>query len=540
MEGAAVSRVPTRRAPSGKASVGAREFKRRSTAARVRTTRRQAVRGRLALARGSSTSVREVLRRVPALAWMCALIALLNGVAWSIITPPFQGRDEPAHFAYVQQLAETGTLPHTSQSGSFSPEESLVLKGLHQAEIGFSPQTPSISSASEQRTLISDVNAGRSPLGSGEAGVATSEPPLYYAIESVPYALGGGNVLAQLELMRLTGAVLAAITVLLTFFFLRELLPGVPWAATAGTLCVSVQPLFGFMSGTLNPDNLLYTVSAAVLLCLARAFRGGLTRRLAVATGALIAVGFLTKLNFVGLAFGMFAGLIVLAVRETRRHGRPALMPPAIAGGIGASPVLLYALVNVASGAPALGSGTEITRILEGPIFHELSYVWELYLPRLPGMSHFFAGQFTFKDIWFDRSVGLYGWIDTEFAGWVDNVALVIVGAIALLCIRALVVGRHALRARLPELAVYCAIGVGVLVMVGFASYSERAATGGIEGFGDPRYLLPLLPLLAAVLTLAVRGAGRRWGPPIAAVLIVVFLAHDVFSQLQVIARYYG
>jgi 4-amino-4-deoxy-L-arabinose transferase-like glycosyltransferase len=300
-----------------------------------------------------------------------------------------------------------------------------------------------------------------------------------------------------------------------------------------------VQPLFGFMAGTLSPDNLLYTVSAAVLLCLARAFRRGLTRRLAVATGALIAVGFLTKLNFAGLAFGMFAGLIVLAVREARGHGREALLPAGIAGGIGASPVLLYALTNVASGAPALGSGAQIAHIFEGPIFHELSYVWEFYLPRLPGMSHFFAGQLTFKDIWFDRSVGLYGWIDTEFAGWVDNVALVVAGALALLCVRALVVGRNALRARLPELAVYCAIGVGVLAMVGFAAYFNYTNTG-VEGFGDPRYLLPMLPLLAAVLTLAVRGAGRRWGPATAALLIVVFLAHDVFSQLQVIARYYG
>jgi hypothetical protein len=48
------------------------------------------------------------------------------------------------------------------------------------------------------------------------------------------------------------------------------------------------------------------------------------------------------------------------------------------------------------------------------------------------------------------------------------------------------------------------------------------------------------LPLGAAVLALAVRGAGRRAGPAVAAALIVLFLAHDMFSQLQAIARYYG
>jgi hypothetical protein len=49
-----------------------------------------------------------------------------------------------------------------------------------------------------------------------------------------------------------------------------------------------------------------------------------------------------------------------------------------------------------------------------------------------------------------------------------------------------------------------------------------------------------MLPPLAAMLALAARGAGRRWGPTAGTLIVVLFLAHDVFSQLQVIARYYG
>ncbi len=49
-----------------------------------------------------------------------------------------------------------------------------------------------------------------------------------------------------------------------------------------------------------------------------------------------------------------------------------------------------------------------------------------------------------------------------------------------------------------------------------------------------------MLPLLGAALVLSARGAGRRWGPPVGALVVVLFLAHDVFSQLQVIARFYG
>jgi hypothetical protein len=49
-----------------------------------------------------------------------------------------------------------------------------------------------------------------------------------------------------------------------------------------------------------------------------------------------------------------------------------------------------------------------------------------------------------------------------------------------------------------------------------------------------------MLPLLGAALALAARGAGRRWGPIVGAVIIMLFIAHDIFSQLQVVARFYG
>ena len=45
------------------------------------------------------------------------------------------------------------------------------------------------------------------------------------------------------------------------------------------------------MSGAVNPDSMLYAVTAALFYLLARAFRRGLTRTQAIALGALTAVG---------------------------------------------------------------------------------------------------------------------------------------------------------------------------------------------------------------------------------------------------------
>jgi hypothetical protein len=117
-------------------------------------------------------------------------------------------------------------------------------------------------------------------------------------------------------------------------------------------------------------------------------------------------------------------------------------------------------------------------------------------------------------------------------------VAVIPAAAIALLCGRALFVSRAALRSRAVELAVYASMGIGLLVLVGAASY--QTFPGADAETAQARYLLPMLALFGAVLALAARGAGRRWGPAVGTLIVVLFLAHDVFSQMLVAARFYG
>jgi 4-amino-4-deoxy-L-arabinose transferase-like glycosyltransferase len=322
------------------------------------------------------------------------------------------------------------------------------------------------------------------------------------------------------------------------FLFVREALPGVPWAWTVGALGVALVPLLGFMSGSVNPDALLFGVCAAVFYCLARAFRRGLTRKRAVVLGVVTVLGFLTKLNFIGLAPGVLVGLVILAVRAARTSGRAAYRWLAIALAIASSPVILYIAVHAARGEPALGVVSGGIGLTHGPLLDELNYVWQLFLPRLPGTTNDFPGIFAPLQIWFKGYVGLYGWVDTPFPGWVYDLALIPAGVIASLCIRALIASRAALRARVGELVVYLVMSIGLLILIGASSYTEFPTLDA--EYGQARYLLPLLPLLGAVLVLAARGAGRRLGPAVGALIVVLFLAHDLFSQLQTIARFYG
>jgi hypothetical protein len=488
----------------------------------------------------------RALRRIPRAAWTCALIASLSAACWSVITPPFQAPDEPSHFAYAQLLAESGRLPD-SGADSFSLEEQTVLKDLHQSQMEWHPEVQTISSRAARLQLREDLALPLSRSGMGGAGVAASEPPLYYALETIPYHLGSsGTLLDQLELMRLLSALMAGLTALFVFLFVRELLPGAPWAWTVGGLPGALVPLLGFTSGVVTPDAMLCAVCAAIFYCLARAFRRGLTRKLAVAIGVLTAAGLLTKVNFVGLAPGVTLGLVVLALRGVRERpgahrSRRAFGAMAVAMAIAVSPACAYALYNLLEHHPALGIVSSAVHIASGPresLLSDVSYAWQLYLPRLPGMANHFPGMSTIRQLWFDRAVGLYGWLDTTFPVWVYNLALIPAGLIAILGLRTLIARLGALRARLSELLVYLTMSAGLMALIGADSYTHRLTEG--LGYAQPRYLLPLLPLAAAMLALAARGAGRRWGPAAGALIVVLFLAQDIFSQLLVVARFYG
>jgi len=486
----------------------------------------------------------RTLRRVPRVAWTCALVATLNAACWSVITPPFQVPDEPSHFAYVQLLAETGRLP-TSDIGAFSPEEETGLRDLNQANVRWHPEVGTISSPAAKQQLEHDLAQPLSRVGSGAAGVAASEPPLYYALETIPYYLGSsGTLLDQLELMRLLSALMGGLTALFTYLFVREALPGAPWAWIVGGLAAALAPLLGFTSGAVTPDAMLFAVCAGILYCLARAFRRGLGWGLGIALGVLIVVGLLTKVNFVGLIPGLALALVVLArrgIRDATGARLRSAAPQAVAVmAIAASPVCLYALRNLLEHHPMLGivsNAANLTGVHES-LTSDLVYIWQLYLPRLPGMFNYFPGLSTIRQVWFDRAVGLYGWLDTSFPTWVYSAAIIPAGLIAILALRGLWGARRALRARLGELAAYLVMAAGLMALIAQDSHVHRSVEG--VGYAQPRYLMPLLPLAAAVLVLAARGAGRRWGPAVGALIVILFLAQDIFSQLLVVSRFYG
>jgi 4-amino-4-deoxy-L-arabinose transferase-like glycosyltransferase len=489
--------------------------------------------------------------RLPTAAWVCFAVALLNGITWGLITPLFQTPDEAGHVAYVQYVAETGK-PPTGRSGlsHFSPEERRLLDTLRWKKVQRRKDDRVPGTATYHKRLERTVDSPANRQSEGGYTTDTNNPPLYYFSGAAIYHLSPSTALPdRVHALRLFSALLAAVTVLFVFLFLRELLPSTPWAWTVGALAVAFQPMFGFTSSGVTSDAVLYPASAGIFYLFALAFRHGLTPGRGAAIGALAALGLLSKLNMLGLAPGILFGLLVLMLKSDGDRRPQAIRGALAALGVVAVPVITYMALNSTvwdrslwfgtSGVPPLSPivpGKHVTG--EAGLLNAASYMWQFYLPRLPFMDQDFFGVYQLRQTWFNGFIGQFGWLDFGFPQWVYNWALALALGLLALVGRHLVSLRDVLRSRLWELATYLMLMFGLLVLIGGVSYVARL--DGVPGYEQPRYLFPLLALYGALIALAARGAGKRYGPVVGVLIVCIAIAHTAAAMLLTLTRYYG
>jgi hypothetical protein len=220
-------------------------------------------------------------------------------------------------------------------------------------------------------------------------------------------------------------------------------------------------------------------------------------RRVALALGAAAAVGVVPLLAWVAITHAIHGGA---------------------GGGGGAS-------------GPAATGGVRV-----GSELHkEIGYVWQLYLPRLPFMNDQFLGYSPLWVVWFQGFVGRFGYFFYTVPEWVSRVGAGV--AVVVTALAASALWRWSERIRLSEFAVYVAMVLSVLVVVGVAGFQFREREN--LPFEQTRYLFLLLPLYGALVAVAVRAAGR-FGRALAIVLVAFFAAHELFAVLFNVAVYYG
>src|ERR1035441_3606069 len=180
---------------------------------------------------------------------------------------------------------------------------------------------PTQAAPSLKRPMFRMLNAMWCPLPTSPSRFSTGtwqsarisgqveEPRMPSLCSSGPTA---SSPFSQLTLMRLTSALIGALTVVFAFLMARELAPGRPWLGVLAALLVAYQPMYGFISGPVNNDVGVNAGAAALELLAIMMLRRGVTLRLGLLTGGLLIALPIVK----GTAYSLYpvAGMAARAI----------------------------------------------------------------------------------------------------------------------------------------------------------------------------------------------------------------------------------
>jgi len=462
-------------------------------------------------------------------------VVLVAALAWAFAVPPLQGADESAHFSYVQQVADAHEIPwHDSSKGileaAFGPAVSTELRTAW-IWAGLEPLRANAAArplwTDEDERIWARENAKLGPEARTDA-VGSSvfhNPPLYYLVAAVPYKIAGGTVFDRLYAMRLLGVALLLVTVTLTWLLAGILFANRREAQVVAAVAVAMQPVLLDVTTRVTPDALLVPLCAGALYLMALLAIRGFSWRVVAGLAVVVAAACFTQ--------GRAIALIVPALFAIGLAGWRRAHPASLGRGATAAAWAIGVIAVV------VGFGLYAARFSLGDLPGFWSYVWQFYLPKLPGMTTAIGPSWGVENVYLNRFFGTFGQLEIGFprdlldwirvAIWLGLVLLVVA------CWR----HRRSLAARRDVILVLGA--AMVLTLIGLHAAAFRAL---LLNPGDPvltgRYLLMLVPLYGV----AVAGAMRALPGRLRAVTSGALLAALVLLQLSafglVVERFYA
>ncbi len=242
--------------------------------------------------------------------WLVLIGYLLLASLYSVTTPLFEASDEQWHYPAVKYIADHGfTLPiqNPANPGEWRQEGGQPpLYYMLGAALTFWIDTSDLDQV-RQVNPHADIGV---VVPDGNANMMVHDP----ARESFPWH---GAALA-VHLLRLFSIVLSAITVLMTYLLALELFPGLPGVALAAAALTAFNPMFLFISASVNNDNLSNALASVLLLQIVRLVRRADPPPLRdlIGIGLVAGAGMLAKFN-IGFLLPLVAlALLLLAWRQ--------------------------------------------------------------------------------------------------------------------------------------------------------------------------------------------------------------------------------
>lgn len=443
----------------------------------------------------------------PRRAFLLVLVAaLLHGLCYLALVPPWMGEDEPWHLEYAHHIGTghlpVGGLPMSGPSAAKLDDRTLMslsqllvrrrVGGLTEAEI-----------AVAQEAILDSMRAHhfwrRVPFAGWAEGsttfdqianpcTATHQPPLYYLVSgALLFALPLASVEAELWALRCF-SLLCYLAVVACAFALGRLVSSDDWIALACALLVAWLPMHARQAAVVNNDVLAKVFAGLALVAGARILADRTGARGALWLGAAVALGMLTKPSAAGtLAVLLFA----LAHLFSRRFGRWRGL--------------------------ALGSGALV--LLAGAAAAFLYATHSAALPRrLSNLRHRLDNAFSadLRERLLSTFGGAFGW-ETRLMPGELYLALALSLCLAFLGVLWVLAKREPGLRRGVLLACAAALLVQILLV-------------GLRGEGRGRYLFPVLPALGALVACGLLGPLAPRRRPIAlAALALLLVLYDAY-----------
>ena len=231
---------------------------------------------------------------------------LILGVVYSITTPIFEPADEAPHLLYALYLTRTERLPVQNTSADKLSQWEAAQPPLYY--IFIAPFVAVLPFTTSPSNMLNPHAANGLPHSQGNKNIF-----IHPTSEKFPWR---GTALS-IHLLRFVSLLLGAVTVWLTWKSAKELTSSKSVAGLASAL-VAFNPMFLFISASINNDNLVDLIGAVATLSLIRGIKKGFSTKRAGILGILVGLGVLTKLS--ALTFVPIAILGILLEKPLHKN----------------------------------------------------------------------------------------------------------------------------------------------------------------------------------------------------------------------------
>ncbi len=254
--------------------------------------------------------------------WLALACHLFLATGYAVLTPSFEGPDENSHYEYAWHIANAAQLPLSpglASARGLPQTEGAVL--AHHPPLYYALLAVCLATFGEDDTVFGPIP---NPTFGDPASTGQHLHFLHGGDETSPWGEGRQVLLG----LRLVSVLLGLASIFGVHRLGRVCCPAQPAVADTAALLVSCLPMWSFLHGVLNSDNLatlLATVTVLMLVKIARSER--LATGTVLGTGVLLALALLTKLTALFLA-PLTVVVFALAIRRDARagHGRRALV----------------------------------------------------------------------------------------------------------------------------------------------------------------------------------------------------------------------